>query len=328
VSGHRHRSGGTTGDEPILLVDIGGTKLAVALARAGEIVARARIDGMANVGSARDLVDLVVQAAEGVGWDRGAEGAGSVAVAVPGTIDRTGKTIISAANLPLDNYPLAQALHDRLGGRDLLLEDDANCGAIGEHRRGPGRGHDDIAYVALSTGVGMGSITSGALTLGANRRAGEIGHLLVVPDGRGCGCGRSGCLEAYFSGRAFAQAGESLVAAGRAPSLAEHAGLLSGRDVVEAAYAGDPDCGRLIRDAIAYLTIGIQAVIAVMDPSVLIFGGGLMNNAELATDVVNTTKAATRASTTTFARAALGDDSVLYGALELAMNPNLEGRIT
>lgn len=283
---------------------------------------------MASLKSPRDLVDLVVHAADRVGWTRESARSGSVAVAVPGTIDGTGKTIISAANLPLDNYPLAQALQDRLGSRDLLLEDDANCGAIGEHRRGPGRGHDDVAYLSLSTGVGMGSLTAGALTLGANRRAGEVGHLLVVPNGRVCGCGRSGCLEAYFSGRAFAQAGERLVAGGRAPSLAGRAGSISGRDVVETAFAGDLDCARVIRDAIAYLTIGVQAIIAVIDPSVLIFGGGLLNNADLADLVVNTTRATTHATATTFARAGLGDDSVLYGALELAMAADRKGRNT
>src|SRR6185437_4192795 len=135
VSEHSRSRGGTTGDEPILVVDIGGTKLAVALARAGEITERVRTDDMASVRSPRDLVELVVRSAVRVGWDFGAAGPGSVAVAVPGTIDGTGRTIISAANLPLDNFPLAQALNDRLGGRDILLEDDANCGAIGEHRR-------------------------------------------------------------------------------------------------------------------------------------------------------------------------------------------------
>lgn len=310
------------GPDPVLLIDIGGSKLAVAVARGGTITQRVRLDDVARIGSARELVEMVAQAADRVGWDRPDSPRGQVAVAVPGTIDASGERIVSAANLPLADFPLAAELRRRLAAASVVLEDDANCGVIGEHLHGAGRGHDDVAYLSLSTGVGMGSIVGGALARGASRHAGEVGHMTVVRGGLRCGCGRSGCLEAYFSGRAFASAGEALVRQGRAMALRGRPEPLTGKDVVEAAYAGDPDCQALVQDRIGHLLMGVQAVCAVLDPSVLIFGGGLMKNPELAAGVVAAVRRHARSSTAEFTQAALGDDSVLLGALSLCALPD------
>lgn len=315
------RLGGTHArDEPILLIDIGGSKLAVAVVRGDRIAQRQRVERMGDVRSARRLVELIVGTSAGLGWDRPADAGGVIVVAVPGWIDPKGSRVITSANVPLSDFPLAEELRERLGASRVILEDDANCGALGEHVRGAARGFDDVAYISLSTGLGMGAIVKGDLMQGASRRAGEVGHMMVVPGGRPCGCGRRGCLEAYCSGRALAQAAVQAVASGRVPGLRFlEPEAISGREVVEAAYSGDADCQELVDDALAHLAIGVQAICAVFDPALVVFGGGLMKNRALADDVLAVARRIDRSQgDSRFVAAELGDDSVLAGALELA----------
>lgn len=319
--------GAQTRDDPVLLIDVGGSKLAMALAVSGVITERIRIEGMDRMPTAEHLVQAITETAELVGWTGSYGDHGTVAVAVPGMVDLAGEKVISAANLPLAGYPLASELRHRLKTRRVILEDDANCGVVGEHRRGAARSHEYAAYLSLSTGVGMGLIANGSLIEGASRCAGEVGHVPIRPGGRACGCGRFGCLEAYFSGRALARAGEEAVRSGYAAGLRDKAGSLTGRDVVEAAYSGDPDLYALLRDAIADLVVGVQVICAVIDPSIVVIGGGLTKNAALASDVLDALRREIALNTVKFEPAALGDDSVLMGALELvAPEERLVGR--
>jgi glucokinase len=307
-------------DEQSLLIDVGGSKLQVALAQAGRILNRTRFDGVREIRTSRDLVDVIVATSVETGWSEVGQSGGRIVAAVPGSIDRHGGRVISAANLPLDDFPLAAQLQQRLGASQVILEDDANCGAVGEHVRGAGRGHDDLAYLSLSTGLGMGAIVRGELVHGASRQAGEIGHMMIFPGGRRCGCGRSGCLEAYCSGRALAVSGALAMAAGKAPGLNScDPGGLSGREVVEAAYSGDADCKDIVGAFLTHLTLAVQAICSVLDPAVVVFGGGLMNNRALADDVLATAEQSYGLKGhSRFVVAELGDDSVLIGALELA----------
>ncbi|MBN9611712.1 MAG: hypothetical protein BGO26_11205 [Actinobacteria bacterium 69-20] len=314
--GHLRAPHGQT--EPILLIDIGGSKLEMAVARDSGIAERKRVETMRDVQSARHLVDLIVDMSLGLGWNP--RPAGVIVAAVPGWIDRDEQRVIHSANVPLVDFPLAEELQRRLGAARVILEDDANCGVLGEHARGAARGHRDVAYLSLSTGVGMGAIVGGRLMRGATRRAGEVGHMTVVPDGRQCGCGRRGCLEAYFSGRALAQAAAQAASAGGAPGLASlDPSVITGRDVVEAAYAGDGDCQEMIHDALTHLAVGVQAICAVFDPALVVFGGGLMKNAAFAADVLQVAGTCDRSrDPSSFVGAELGGDAVLAGALVLA----------
>lgn len=246
-----------------LVIDIGGTKVIVALTWAGEVRARARLasGGLSSDGLARDVVAAARSLAEREGVNLRA-----AVVAVPGTIDRRAGVVVNAANLPFCGFPLGPSLSQGLGGIDVVLEDDANCGALGEASAGPETACN-LVYITLSTGIGMGTLVNGRLLVGAHGYAGELGHVTVVPGGRVCGCGRRGCLEAYASGTAIASLGSEVLGA---PSSSEA--------VIAAAEHGDEGCLRVVDDAVAKIENAVRMLQLVVDPEVVVLGGGLMTS--------------------------------------------------
>jgi glucokinase len=259
-----------------LVVDIGGTKVAAALVREGEIAARARLD--TGDRPAEVLASDIVSAARQL-VQRAAVFLEAVVVAVPGTIDRKAGVVVSAANLPFCNFPLSTALSRGLGDVHVILEDDANCGAVGEASAGAAGKLRDLVYITLSTGIGMGAVMGGELVVGAHGSAGELGHVTVAPGGRLCGCGRRGCLEAYASGRAIASLGSELLTAKSGSLLAESvaaAAEVTAQAVIGAAERGDGDCLQIIDNAHSLIVDAVRMLQFVIDPEVVVLGGGLM----------------------------------------------------
>jgi len=259
-----------------LVVDIGGTKVLAALVRDGAIIDQSRLD---SGGLAPDaLASRITSVALGLSRAQGRR-IRSALVAVPGKIDREAGVVVRAANLPFRDFPLGAVLQEGLGGVAVSLEHDANCGAVGEAwalARGP---VPNLVYVTLSTGIGMGALVRGALVEGAHGYAGELGHVTVVPGGRPCGCGAEGCLEAYASGTAIASLGRELlrsstgtVLRGALPSS------VTAKDVVAGAEAGDPGCLDIIDNACALVQGAVRMLQLVLDPEVVVMGGGLMSN--------------------------------------------------
>jgi glucokinase len=318
-----------------LIVDIGGTKVLVALGTAGRVLDRARLPTSGWPTSA-DLVAAVAGAALDLAGRNGVELRAAL-VAVPGTIDRAAGTVVSAANLPFRRFPLAASLSQGLDGLEVVIEDDANCGVLGEAAFGSARGSDDAVYVTLSTGIGMGALVNGRLVRGGHGAAGELGHILVVREGRLCGCGRRGCLEAYASGSGIAGQGRELLAAGGAPVLAAAVAgpdAVTAREVIAAAAAGDADCAAVLAGAVELFGDALRTVRCVLDPEVVVLGGGLMSNpafAGLALSAVGTLGAVSvldavgglggdaspEAGDPSVRAGALGDDSVVLGGLHL-----------
>ncbi len=171
-------------------------------------------------------------------------------------------------------------------------------------------------------GSGWGSRSTASWSRAVTGHAGELGHILVVPDGRQCGCGRRGCLEAYASGNGIAGQGQELVAAGAAPILAAAVpgpGAVTAREVIAAAAAGDAGCEAILAVAVEMLDDALRILQCVLDPEVVVLGGGLMANpayAARALGVLGTGGPGTgddlpvRVGT-------LGDDSVVVGGLHL-----------
>ena len=156
-----------------------------------------------------------------------------------------------------DEFPLRKHLGERFGA-PVALDNDANVGALGEARRGAGRGHRHLLYVNVGTGIGAGVILDGHIYRGAHGLAGEIGHITVERYGRLCACGKRGCLEAYASGRA-----------------------IGGPAVTRAAAKGD-DAGRAqLSEAARWLAAGIGAAVNALNPSAVIVGGGVSDAGEL-----------------------------------------------
>ena len=191
-------------DQSIAGIDIGGTKIAVALADSDtQMISRARFPTRVETGPHRILENTITEIKRMV-EETGTELV-AVGVGCGGPLDRQHGLVLSPPNLPgWDEFPIIKLLEERLGV-PALLDNDANAAALGESVYGAGRGLSNIVYMTISTGIGGGLIIAGEPVYGVCDGAGEVGHMTVLPDGPICGCGGRGCLEALCSGTSIAR---------------------------------------------------------------------------------------------------------------------------
>jgi len=193
-------------------------------------------------------------------------------------------------------YPLVENIR-RLTGAQVVMDNDANVGALGEACHGAGRGADPLFYMTLSTGIGGGIVSGNRLYRGADSYAGEIGHLNIEPAGPDCLCGSRGCYERMCCGlwleRDYGRPAKDLLL--------------------------DP---AFVRSYVVFLARGLKAALMLLNPARIVIGGGLAKagdrlfiplREELGRQMTDWSRARRNVEP-----AALGDDSVLYGALELA----------
>jgi glucokinase len=201
-----------------------------------------------------------------------------IGVGVPGIIDLQSGTVHSAANLPgWENYPVRQELEKRLCV-PVVLENDANCAAMGEQWLGAGQGVDDLCMITLGTGVGGGFVVQGKPWHGLMGMAGELGHMTVVPEGTPCGCGSRGCLEQYASATAITRMAVEAVARNEAPALAREAGLnpnFDARSVYDCYQHGDAAAKAIFESAGSALGIALANLINALNLPLHVIGGGV-----------------------------------------------------
>ncbi|MGY1913876.1 ROK family glucokinase [Blastococcus sp. SYSU DS0973] len=263
---------------PALGIDIGGTKVAGGLvAPDGTILATARrATPGASVSDTEDAITAVVD--ELVDGHEG-EVVG-VGVGAAGWFDRTGDTVLFSPHLAWRNSTLRKDLGARLQ-RPLWVGNDADAAAWAEYRYGAARGADLALMITLGTGIGGGIVLDGRLRRGSHGVAGEWGHMRVVPDGRLCACGNRGCWEQYASGTALGQTAREVAATSPAAAalLLERVhcepGRLTGEHVARAAHDGDPLALELVTEVGYWLGQGIADLAAVLDPEVVVIGGGV-----------------------------------------------------
>jgi predicted NBD/HSP70 family sugar kinase len=244
---------------PVAGVDIGGTKIAVLIVdAAGAVLGRATRSSSAGDqdGAAAAIVATLDAALHGTGITR--DDLRAVGVGVPGRVDLASGTVTLAVNLGWQDFGLRTALEDLLG-RPVTVENDARAAAIGLYRRGVLGGVDDLAYLAVGTGIAAGVILDGTVHRGARGLAGEIGHAIVDRDGPTCTCGQHGCLEALASG----------------PAIARRANRESAADVFAAAAAGDRHAAALIDDVGRRLAWAVHLLVLTYDVSRVVIGGGV-----------------------------------------------------
>jgi glucokinase len=208
----------------------------------------------------------------------------------------------------------------------VVVENDVRAAAWGEFVAGAGGREGSLVAVFVGTGVGSGAVLDGRLWRGAGNAAGEVGHTQVVPGGLPCRCGRYGCLEQYVSGSGFQRRLAAAMEAGRAGRLvdvcAADPSRLSARDVYAAAMEGDDLARELWNDAVRFLTMAVANYVTLLNPRVLVMGGGVIETVPALFDVVAegvpelTTILAARSLR--IERARLGDSSGLIGAAALA----------
>ena len=260
-------------------VDVGGTKcLAVAVGDDGAVVDEVRVPTPAGA-RPDDVVDAIVGTVEGLGGS-----IGSVGVGIAGLIDRTG-TVRVSPNLPgLVALPLAGRLTERLG-LPVTVDNDATCAAWGEHEAGAARGSQHAVLVTLGTGIGAGIVVDGRIERGANGFAGEPGHMIVQPNGIPCPCGRRGCWERYASGSGLGRLGREAAAAGRLAAVVALAGgedeAVRGEHVTAAAQEGDAGALAVMQEFGWWVALGVANLVNILDPEVVVIGGGLVEAGEL-----------------------------------------------
>ena len=256
-------------------IDIGGTKIAGALVDAeGQIVLEER--GPSPAGDPEAMVDAVVGLIERLSANHEVIGAG---VAAAGFIDADQSTIIYAPNISWRNEPFKAKLEAKLS-IPVIIENDANAAGWAEYKYGAGRGYKHMIMLTIGTGVGGAVITDSRMLRGGFGIAGELGHIRVVPDGLLCGCGQHGCLESYASGSALLRAAKELAASGdpegaRLREIEAEAGKLTGLEVYQAILEGDVGALRILGDLGSWLGQAIGSLVAVLDPEVVVIGGGV-----------------------------------------------------
>jgi glucokinase len=209
-------------------------------------------------------------------------------------------------------------------GVPVVLGNDANLAALGEHAYGAGRGVSDMIYMTVSTGIGGGIISDGELFLGSHGYAGEIGHQTILVDGPLCGCGNHGCLEALAAGPAIGRMGQEAAAQGVAPYLLElgcgHPQQVTGRHVTQAAREGDGPAVEIIARAGRYIGMGLANLANILNPSLFVIGGGVSTVGNVLFDAVRASLSCSAMYATrdvTVVPAGLGEDVGLLGAVEL-----------
>ncbi|PAT03455.1 glucokinase [Corynebacterium sp. NML 150383] len=280
-------------DETLTLgFDIGGTNLRAAVVdSAGRILDSAQTQTpQTGPEMTQGIVQLVNQLRET--YDIGAVG-----LAIAGFLDPDCEIVRFAPHLPWrDDHPLRRELTDALG-LPVRLEHDANSAAWGEYRFGAAKSADTWVLFAVGTGIGATLMHHGEIYRGSFGTAPEFGHITVVPDGRVCSCGKQGCLERYASGTSLVDCAIESAAKGSYKRCGLYRKVVdkraTGRDVMAAARAGD-ELGQAAVDSFAtWLGRGLSIVADVLDPALIVLGGGVSEDADLFIDTARETMANT-----------------------------------
>lgn len=202
-----------------------------------------------------------------------------------GFIDNQQSNVIYGTNFGWKNYPLKSEIEAQLD-IPVIIENDANAAGWAEFRFGAGQGYQHMVMLTLGTGVGGAIIVAGKMLRGGFGVAGELGHMRVVPDGISCGCGQRGCIESYASGTALLRTANELVDSGdpagrRLAELKQSAGKLTGEEVYQALVERDPGAVQLLRNLADWLGQAIASLSAILDPEIVVIGGGVSQAGEL-----------------------------------------------
>jgi glucokinase len=253
-------------------VDVGGTKIAALRVSAdGTVSARAKhrtpaADQVATLSAIEEAVEEVR-----------ADGVVGIGIGAAGLVDVGRGMLLFSPNLSWRHVPLREHLESSFG-LPVTVDNDATAGGWAESVLGAARGVANSLFVGVGTGIGGGIVQGGRLVRGAHGFAGEIGHLIVEPDGPPCGCGNRGCWEQVASGRAIAWAGRADVAGRPDGAIARLAGgdpaRVTGELVTDAARQGDDAARAILAEVGRRLGEGIAGLVNVLDPEIVVLGGG------------------------------------------------------
>ena len=306
-------------------IDLGGTFMKGAvISDDGSIVVKDEIATQAEKGP-RDVLlrmesfvrDLARRAALAASALQG------VGIGIPGFIDDQTGVAVEVVNMGWRNVTVRPVLAERLA-IPVFMDNDANVAALGEAWVGAGRGRASALCVTLGTGVGGGIVLDGRVLRGANTMAGEIGHIVMEPDGAPCNCGNRGCLETISSATGVVRLARQAIADGVRSSLGR--ADFTAADVFAAAARGDEAAKRAVEHAIETLGRGLASGANILNPEVIVVGGGMSKAGDAL--FVPLRAAFSRyvlprvAEVVVVLPATLGNDAGVVGAAKLALYSN------
>jgi len=267
-------------------LDVGGTKVlgvAIDLEDPATVLAEQRVPTPDGGGG---LVDTLLGLAGSLG-----PSPDMIGVGVPGLVDRAGTLHMGPHLRRLHDVPLAHLLRER-SGLPTWVDNDANCHALAEQTAGAAAGANEALVVTLGTGIGAGIITGGRLLQGANGFAGEPGHMIVDPNGPPCPCGKRGCWERFASGTGLGRLARDAAEGGQLDAAVALAGgdpeAVRGEHVTASARTGDAESLVVLGSFAHWIALGLANLVNILDPSVIVIGGGLVEAADLLLPEVRT----------------------------------------
>ncbi len=312
-------------------IDLGGTKILTALIDDnGNVVDRTEMPTNVEQGG-QVVIDRVLSSVQTI-LEQNQENLPhirGIGVATAGVIDTKTNSIIMASNLGLENAPIGRFIEERFG-LPVHIGNDANVAAVGEWVWGAGKGHQDVIYITVSTGIGAGIISGGKLVKGVGDSAGEFGHISIDLNGPKCACGNYGCLENYASGTAIANLARQKIEAGEKSRLEnQDVSSLTAKQVAEAALAGDALAIRVFEQAGYYIGAGIANLIHLFNPEIIVIGGGVMNAEQVLLPAIRKTVKdrciPMMEKQARLVRAVLGPESGVKGAAGLVFTEQADG---
>ena len=274
-------------------IDVGGTNVKIALVDDGKIIYSNSVPTYAQMGyeytvnnikqAIKDLMKETETTAadiKGIGFD------------FPGQVDYKTGVVKLAPNIPgWVNVPIAQMIEEAFH-IPTRIDNDVRCAALGEMNFGAGKGCQNFVCITVGTGIGSGLVVNGQLVRGAANAAGEIGHIkLQMKDGPICGCGDTGCLEAFASGPSIGAMAQDYLTSGKSTKFREMAGdgEITPYIVAKAAEAGDPVAKRIFTIIGEYVGMGLVSVINLLNPEKVIIGGGVAEAGDLLLEPIRKT---------------------------------------
>lgn len=276
-------------------IDLGGTNIAAAIVSEDFKIVKKMSVPTGRERDASFIMDDMAQLCRDLCASAGytLEDIEAIGIASPGVANHTDGVVEYSCNLGFRKFPICKELSNRLGIKNIHVENDANAAAWGEAVAGAAKGTKNSVMITLGTGVGGGVIIDGKVFSGFNYAGAELGHVVIEKDGRPCGCGRRGCWEAYSSATALINMTkeklEECEKAGRKTAMTDIVakyGKVSGRTAFDGMRAGDEAAHEVVDMYLSYLSCGITNMINIFQPEVLSIGGGISGEGQALIDMM------------------------------------------
>ena len=309
-----------------ICLDIGGTKiLGVIFDSNKEIVYRLKKKTKAGGDTSSNVEEVIISVVKELIEKSGIKKSqiNAIAAGAPGVINQETGIVLFSPNLPWRNYDIRKPIEKEFGAK-FYIGNDVNVGVLGEYKYGAAKGYKNVVGLFVGTGMGGGLILDGKLFTGNEFKAAEYGHMILNPEGPLCNCGQRGCLEAFSSKQGMSSYIRQQVSRGRDSMMADSVkgGVFKSKILKQALEAGDPVAVEAVDRACHYLAIASGNLVNTFSPDIVVYGGGVIEAVgdlflEKITAEVDKYCMPSIRETVQFKKAALGDDSFLYGALSM-----------